>query len=206
EAGRMELTIEQVPVAPMISDLVSTIEPLAKKNGNQIVVDLQPDIGSGRAGPMRLRPGPLNPARNAHKVTERGPIKIRGRRQTVDHAPWIDLVVTDSGIGMSPQQVARLFQDFVQVDSSSTRKYGGTGLGLAISRRLARLMGGDIFVESEPGHGSTFTIRLPDASAEQAAAPAEERKAAAAGTAPPLKPAAVTPSKPVAAAPPQPAT
>jgi len=205
EAGRMELAVEQVPVAPLINDLVSTIEPLAKKNGNQIVVDLQPDVGSVRADPMRLRQVLLNLASNANKFTDKGAIKIRVRRQTVDHVPWIDLVVTDSGIGMSPQQVARLFQDFVQVDSSSTRKYGGTGLGLAISRRLARLMGGDIFVESEPGHGSTFTIRLPDAAAEQAAAAAEERKAAAAGTAAPLKPAAATPSKPVAAAPPKPA-
>jgi signal transduction histidine kinase/DNA-binding response OmpR family regulator len=163
EAGRMELNIESVAITPMINDLVSTIEPLANKNGNQIVLDLQSDINLVRADPMRLRQALLNLASNANKFTEKGAITIRVRRLTIDRVPWIEFAVSDTGIGMTHEQVSRLFQDFVQVDASSTRKYGGTGLGLAISRRLARLMGGDILVESVQGQGSTFTIRLPDA-------------------------------------------
>jgi signal transduction histidine kinase/CheY-like chemotaxis protein len=185
EAGRMELNVEQVPVAPMINDLVNTIEPLADKNGNQIVVDLQPAISMVRADPMRLRQTLLNLASNANKFTEKGAITIRVRRQTIDNVPWIDFAVSDTGVGMTGEQVARLFQDFVQVDASSTRKYGGTGLGLAISRRLARMMGGDILVESMPGHGSTFTIRLPDTAADAK----EDRGAAAPGQPRPAQPA-----------------
>jgi CheY-like chemotaxis protein len=174
----------------MINDLVSTIEPLANKNGNRIVVDLQSDISLVQADPMRLRQTLLNLASNANKFTEKGAITIRGRRQTVDSVPWIELAVSDTGIGMTGDQVARLFQDFVQVDASKTRKYGGTGLGLAISRRLSRMMGGDILVESEPGHGSTFTIRLPDT----ASAAKENRAEAAIGQ---LKPTLSFDEKPL---------
>jgi signal transduction histidine kinase/DNA-binding response OmpR family regulator len=174
EAGRMDLNIEVVPIAPMMKDLVSTIEPLAAKNGNKIVLDLPPDATHVRADPMRLRQILLNLASNASKFTDKGTVTVRVRRHAIDDIPWIDFAVTDTGIGMNEQQVARLFQDFVQADSSTTRKYGGTGLGLAISRRLTRMMGGDILVASKPGEGSSFTVRLPD----QIAGAAEEREPA----------------------------
>jgi signal transduction histidine kinase/CheY-like chemotaxis protein len=169
EAGRMDLNVEQVPVAPLMKDLVATIEPLAAKNANKIVLDVAADATQVRADPMRLRQILLNLASNASKFTDKGTIGIRVVRHSVDGVPWIDFTVTDTGIGMNEEQVARLFQDFVQADASTTRKYGGTGLGLAISRRLTRMMGGDIIVESRPGHGSAFTVRLPDT--EPVAAP-----------------------------------
>ena len=98
---------------------------------------------------------------NANKFTERGTLTIRARRREIDNREWVEIAVTDTGIGMTPAQMEKLFQEFSQVDSSTTRKYGGTGLGLAISKRFCQMMGGDITVESEPGRGSTFTIRLP---------------------------------------------
>src|SRR5207253_5886323 len=104
---------------------------------------------------------------NACKFTERGAITLAVARET-DHdngrgagTDWITFSVTDSGIGMNPEQLGRLFQPFTQADTSTQRRYGGTGLGLALSQRLCRLMGGDIGVESAPGQGSTFTVRLP---------------------------------------------
>ncbi|MCC6776888.1 MAG: response regulator [Hyphomicrobiales bacterium] len=179
EAGRMDLNVEVVPIAPMMKDLVSTIEPLAAKNGNKIVLDLAPDATQVRADPMRLRQILLNLASNASKFTDKGAVTMRVQRHAGEGERWIDLAVTDTGIGMTEQQVARLFQDFVQADSSTTRKYGGTGLGLAISRRLTRMMGGDILVTSKPGAGSTFTVRLPDQSADGP----QEREPAATGAA-----------------------
>ena len=110
---------------------------------------------------MRIRQALLNLASNAVKFTERGVVNIVAARETEAGRDWIVLRVSDTGIGMTPEQIARLFQEFTQADSSTTRKYGGTGLGLAISRRFCRMMGGDITVESAPGRGSTFTVRLP---------------------------------------------
>jgi signal transduction histidine kinase/CheY-like chemotaxis protein len=186
EAGRMELNTEAVPIAPMMKDLLSTIEPLAVKNGNRIVLDQQADVSQVHADPMRLRQILLNLASNASKFTEKGTITVRVRRVTDDGTPWIDFTVADTGIGMNEQQLARLFQDFVQADSSTTRKYGGTGLGLAISRRLTRIMGGDILVASAPGQGSSFTVRLPD-TLPPADGEREEARATAPKAAPPLE-------------------
>jgi adenylate cyclase len=115
-----------------------------------------------RADPTRLRQALLNLASNASKFTERGSIRIVVTRQPEDLGrDWVTMAVSDTGIGMTAEQTARLFEDFTQADASTTRKYGGTGLGLAISRRLCRMMGGDITVTSAPGQGSTFAIRLP---------------------------------------------
>jgi signal transduction histidine kinase/CheY-like chemotaxis protein len=161
EAGRMELHLESFPLAPLIQDVMNTIEPLAKMNSNRIVVDTEQEIGTIYADQIRFRQALLNLASNANKFTENGTVTIAARPQHEDGHDWITVAVTDTGIGMNPEQMGRLFQEFSQADSSTTRKYGGTGLGLAISRHFCRMMGGDITVDSEPGAGSTFTIRLP---------------------------------------------
>ncbi|HET7597034.1 MAG TPA: ATP-binding protein, partial [Burkholderiales bacterium] len=163
EAGRMELHIESFAVAALVEEVAVTAGPLASKNANRMVVECAGDVGTMRADAKRMRQVLLNVVGNAAKFTERGLITIRAERRTEDGRDWILIVVSDTGIGMSREQMDRLFQDFVQADASTTRRYGGTGLGLAISRRFCRLMGGDITVDSEPGRGSDFTLRLPAA-------------------------------------------
>jgi GAF domain-containing protein/DNA-binding response OmpR family regulator len=162
EAGKLELSLESVALAPLLDDVVTTIRPLAAKNGNLVEVACPTEVGVIRSDPTRLRQALLNLASNAGKFTERGRITIAVTRQPDDAGrDWVSMAVSDTGIGMTAEQQARLFEEFTQADASTTRRYGGTGLGLAISRRLCRLMGGDITVTSTPGHGSTFTIRLP---------------------------------------------
>jgi signal transduction histidine kinase/CheY-like chemotaxis protein len=177
EAGRMELHLESFSIAPLIEDVVKTIETLAVKNANRVVVDCSSTIGTMHADQMRVRQALLNLGSNANKFTERGTITVRAQRETAGDSAWITIAVIDTGIGMTSEQMEKLFQDFSQADSSTTRKYGGTGLGLAISRRFCQMMGGDISVESEPGRGSTFTIRLP-AKAEESEAIATPPNAA----------------------------
>src|SRR5262245_33125711 len=161
EAGRMELQLETFPLAPLLEDVVKTIEPMAGKNGNRLVIDCPADIGSLHADQIRVRQVLLNLASNDNQFTENGTVTIAVRQRQRDGRDSIEIAVTDTGIGMTEEQVGRLFQEFSQADSSTTRKYGGTGLGLAISRHFCRLMGGDITVTSTPGAGSTFTIHLP---------------------------------------------
>jgi signal transduction histidine kinase/CheY-like chemotaxis protein len=161
EAGRMELHLESFPLAPLINDVAKTIEPMATKNGNRIVVDCPPDLGTLHADQIRFRQALLNLASNANKFTENGTVTIAAQPQRPDGRDWIMIAVTDTGIGMTEEQIGRLFHEFSQADASTTRKYGGTGLGLAISKRFCQMMGGDITVKSMPGKGSTFTIRLP---------------------------------------------
>jgi signal transduction histidine kinase/uncharacterized protein YdeI (YjbR/CyaY-like superfamily) len=161
EAGRMELNLASFSLAPVIEEVIKTIEPLAAKNGNQVVVHCDREIGTMHADQMRLRQGLLNLMSNANKFTERGTITIDARHRQENDDDWITLAVTDTGIGMTPEQMGKLFQEFSQASSSTASKYGGTGLGLAISRRFCQMMGGDITVASEVGRGSTFTIRLP---------------------------------------------
>ena len=161
EAGRMELHLEFFAVAPLISDVVKTIEPLATKNTNQIAVQCDAEIGTLYADQMRLRQALLNLMSNANKFTDHGTITIDARQGQEDGRNWITLAVADTGIGMTAEQIGKLFQEFSQASSTTASKYGGTGLGLAISKRFCQMMGGDITVESEVGHGSTFTIRLP---------------------------------------------
>jgi CheY-like chemotaxis protein/anti-sigma regulatory factor (Ser/Thr protein kinase) len=157
EAGRMELHLETFPLGPLIEDVAKTIEPMATKNGNRIVIVCPSNLGTIHADQIRFRQALLNLASNANKFTENGTVTIAAQAQRTE----ITVAVTDTGIGMTEEQMGRLFQQFSQADSSTTRKYGGTGLGLAISRHFCRMMGGDITVESKPGKGSTFTIRLP---------------------------------------------
>ena len=173
EAGRMEIHVESFAIAPLVEDVVSTVGTLAAKNGNRVVVDCAPGLGTMRADQTRLRQALLNLASNANKFTEHGTVTIRAKRVPEDGREWVTMAVTDTGIGLTREQMGRLFQEFVQADASTTRKYGGTGLGLAISRRFCQMMGGDITVESEPERGSTFTIRLPvdGASPHHASAP-----------------------------------
>jgi signal transduction histidine kinase/DNA-binding response OmpR family regulator len=161
EAGKMELHLESFALGPLIEDVATTIQPLAEKTGNIISVHCGAEIGTMQADQTRVRQALLNLASNANKFTERGSVRIDARRSHEDGRDWITIAVADSGIGMTPEQLQRLFQDFMQADASTTRRYGGTGLGLAISQRFCRMMGGDITVESEPGRGSTFTLRLP---------------------------------------------
>ena len=161
EAGRMELHLETFPLVPLIQDVAKTIEPMATKNANRIVIDCPADLGTIHADQTRFRQALLNLASNANKFTEKGTVSIAAHPSRLDGRDWISIAVADTGIGMTPEQMGKLFQEFSQADASTTRKYGGTGLGLAISKRFCEMMGGDITVESEPGRGSTFTIRLP---------------------------------------------
>jgi two-component system, NtrC family, sensor kinase len=161
EAGRMELQLEDFVLAPLIDGAVKTIEPLAAKNENRVAVSCDAAIGSLHADQMRLRQALLNLMSNANKFTERGTITVDARQMQENGRDWVNIAVADTGIGMTPEQMGKLFQEFSQADASTTRKYGGTGLGLAISKRLCQMMGGDVTVESEPGKGSVFTVRLP---------------------------------------------
>ena len=125
---------------------------------------------------MRLRQALLNLMSNANKFTERGTITVDARQGQQGGRDWVTIAVADTGIGMTPEQMGKLFQEFSQADASTTRKYGGTGLGLAISRRFCQMMGGDITVESKLGRGSTFTIRLPRVVDVPVAAPLMQAK------------------------------
>ena len=161
EAGRMELNLGNFALPPLIDEVVKTIEPLAVKNGNQIAVYCDAALGMMHADQMRLRQALLNLMSNSNKFTEKGTISIAARQGQENDRDWITLAVSDTGIGMTPEQMGKLFQEFSQASSTTASKYGGTGLGLAISRRFCQMMGGDITVESEPGRGATFTIQLP---------------------------------------------
>ena len=157
----MELQPESFALAPLIANVVKTIEPLAAKNSNRVAVHCDAAIGMMHADQMRLRQALLNLMSNANKFTDHGTITIDARQRQEGSRDSVTISVADTGIGMTTEQMGKLFQEFSQADASTTRKYGGTGLGLAISKRFCQMMGGDITVESEPGRGSTFTIRLP---------------------------------------------
>jgi signal transduction histidine kinase len=161
EAGRMELQLEPFALAPLIDNVVKTIEPLAAKNANQVAINCDAAIGTLHADQMRLRQALLNLLSNANKFTDHGTITIDARQGQQDSRDWVTIAVADTGIGMTAEQMSKLFQEFSQASSATASKYGGTGLGLAISKRFCQMMGGDITVESEVGRGSTFTVRLP---------------------------------------------
>jgi signal transduction histidine kinase len=161
EAGRMELQLEPFALAPLIANVVKTIEPMTAKNGNRVIIDCPANLGTIHADQTRFRQSLLNLASNANKFTEKGTVTIATHQAHENGCDWITLAVTDTGIGMTSEQMGKLFQEFSQASSTTASKYGGTGLGLVISRRFCQMMGGDITVESEPGRGSTFTIRLP---------------------------------------------
>jgi two-component system, NtrC family, sensor kinase len=160
EAGKLELNPQSLQLAPLIDEVVGTARQLAEQNENRLVVETQENLGALTVDPMRLKQILLNLLSNACKFTKQGEVALHVRK-VVDGHNWIEFAVADSGIGMTAEQQAKLFQDFIQADSLTTRRYGGTGLGLALSRKLARMMGGDVTVTSEPGKGSVFTVRLP---------------------------------------------
>jgi signal transduction histidine kinase len=161
EAGRMELNLGTFALGPLIDDVVKTIEPLAAKNGNRVVAQCDEAIKTMHADQTRVRQTLLNLASNANKFPEKGTVTIDARQRAENGRDWITIAVTDTGIGMTAEQMGKLFQEFSQATSSTASKYGGTGLGLVISKRFCQMMGGDITVESEPGRGSTFTVQLP---------------------------------------------
>jgi predicted ATPase/signal transduction histidine kinase/DNA-binding response OmpR family regulator len=163
EAGKMELYLETFNVAALIYEVAQTVKPLVEKNRNSLKVTCAPDAVLMHCDQTKLRQSLFNLLSNASKFTENGSIELEVWREGQEHSTGrMFFRVRDTGIGISPEQVNRLFQAFTQADSSTARKYGGTGLGLAITKRFCQLMGGDITVESEPGSGSIFTITLPD--------------------------------------------
>jgi signal transduction histidine kinase/NO-binding membrane sensor protein with MHYT domain len=182
EAGKMELYLEDFDLSSVVRDVENTLRPLVEKNGNTLVVDCPATLPAMRADLTKLRQGLYNLLSNAGKFTENGRVTFAIAPEKADGRIWIAFRVADTGIGMSRDQVAKVFEAFTQADNSTTRKYGGTGLGLTITRKFCRMMGGDIAVHSEPGQGSTFTIRLPaEVGAESPAGPA------APGEFPPLR-------------------
>jgi PAS domain S-box-containing protein len=169
EAGKMDLFVERFSIAELVQGAISTIRLLAQKNGDTVTVNCPANLGAMVSDQAKVRQALLNLLSNATKFTERGTITVdvsreQGEGSGDDHGGgpgWVRFRVADDGIGMTPDQIGKLFKPFTQVDSSTTRRYGGTGLGLTITRRFCQLLGGEVTVTSTPGRGSTFTIRLP---------------------------------------------
>ena len=185
EAGKMTVYCETIDVVTMVREVESTVLPLVKKNDNHLEVELPDEAGTMHSDLTKIRQMLFNLLSNASKFTEKGKLRLVVTRTVENGADWLRFAVSDSGIGMTPEQMGRLFQAFTQADASTTRKFGGTGLGLAISREFCQLLGGDITVESVPGEGSTFTVALPARAPQDeptAMAAAGEITAPAAGT------------------------
>jgi len=161
EAGEIELSPETFDIAGLIEDVASTVQPLIDKNANVLTIDRAGDLGAMYADITKVRQILYNLLSNACKFTERGTITLNAVQEHADRADWLLLSVRDTGIGMTDEQMAKLFQPFSQADIQTARKYGGTGLGLAITKRFCGIMGGEIAVRSELGKGTTFTVRLP---------------------------------------------
>jgi signal transduction histidine kinase len=161
EAGRSELHYEQIDLVRTVEESINVVRPLAIKNGNQLNVQFEHNLSAIVADSAKLQQILLNLLSNANKFTQDGVVSLQILSRTEDERKWVYLNIQDTGIGISPEQRIKLFRPFSQVDDSSTRKFEGTGLGLAISRKFCQMMEGDIFVKSELGKGSTFTIKLP---------------------------------------------
>jgi signal transduction histidine kinase/putative methionine-R-sulfoxide reductase with GAF domain len=160
EAGKLELNPQLVQLRPLINDVIGTAGQLAEQNKNRLVVDAPENLGALTVDPMRLRQILLNLLSNACKFTKAGEVKLVARKVS-NGSSFVEFAVSDTGIGMTAEQQAKLFEEFSQADATTAQRFGGTGLGLAITRKLARMMGGDVTVKSEPGKGSVFTVRLP---------------------------------------------
>jgi adenylate cyclase len=160
EAGKLELNPQTVQLAPLVEEVIGTAGQLAEPNKNCLIVEVQENLGLLTVDPMRLRQILLNLLSNACKFTKQGEITLRARR-VLDGRDWVEVEVADTGIGMTPEQQAKVFEEFTQADATTAQRFGGTGLGLAITRKLARMMSGNVSVTSEPGNGSVFTLRLP---------------------------------------------
>jgi PAS domain S-box-containing protein len=172
EAGRMELSVAEFDVATAIEEAAATVRPSIEKNGNVLRLELETELGEANSDSFKLNQCLLNLLANAGKFTTNGEIVVSARRRGAADGDWIEIDVRDTGIGMTEDQLARLFNAFTQADASTARRFGGTGLGLAITRRMMQLLGGDVAVVSTHGKGSTFTLRLP---AHRASARAPDR-------------------------------
>jgi adenylate cyclase len=170
EAGKLDLNMETVKVAPLIDEVIGTARGLAEQNKNRLIVECPPDLAPLLVDPLRLRQILLNLLSNACKFTKGGEVSLRVAPVSIEGRNWVDFSIADTGIGMTPEQLNKLFEEFVQAEQTTARKYGGTGLGLAITRKLCRMMGGDALATSEIGKGSTFVARLPAGPATSAAA------------------------------------
>ena len=161
ESGKMTVFCETIDLITMIRDVADGVQPLVQKNRNRLEIEIQPRLGEIHSDLTKIRQTLFNLLSNASKFTEDGTIRLSVASGDENGTKKLKLSVTDSGIGISPEQMERLFEAFTQADESTTRKYGGTGLGLTISREFCRMLGGDITAESVVGKGSTFTVTLP---------------------------------------------
>lgn len=161
EANKMEVFLETFSVADLLRDVAATVAPLMARNGNEFTQDFEADLGEMHSDQTKLRQNLFNLLSNAAKFTNGGRVTLRVRREQRPDRDWLVFQVTDTGIGMSPEQQERLFNAFTQADASTTRNYGGTGLGLSITRSFCRMIGGVVTVESEVGKGSVFTMEVP---------------------------------------------
>lgn len=180
EAGKMELHAETFEVSAMLNEVVSTILPVVEKNGNHFELSCPPDLGFMHTDLTKVRQSLFNLLGNAGKFTTQGLVRLEAEKGSGEAGDFVEFRVKDTGVGMSPEQLAKVFQAFTQADASTTRRYGGTGLGLAITREFGRMLGGETHVESAPGQGSTFSLRipvkLPGAHAETAAVEQSHRR------------------------------
>lgn len=167
EAGKMELYLESFDLNAMIDDVAATIQPMVEQNSNSLTIERAADLGTMRADQVKVRQALFNLLSNAAKFTQAGSITLTAARESMDGEDWIVFRVDDTGIGLSEDQIVKLFQDFTQADTSTTRKFGGTGLGLALTRRFCQMMGGNVTLRSVAGEGSTFTIKLPACAVDQ---------------------------------------
>ncbi len=181
EANRMTSYAEDFDVATLAQEAAATVDSLVQRKANTLLLDLGDGLGAMHTDVVKVRQCLFNLISNAAKFTERGRITLSIRRDTGPDGDWVDFQVADTGIGMTPEQVGRLFQRFAQADESTTRNFGGTGLGLALTRAFCRVLGGDVSVQSEAGKGTAFTMRLPALMPEQVAEPAEDHEASQPG-------------------------
>ena len=161
EAGKMDINVEQFPVAEVVDSVMTAVSAQVEKNHNTLKLRCPRELGTIKTDRTKLHQILSNLLSNACKFTQEGRIELTVQLTYADAHRWFEFAVVDTGIGIAPETLERLFAPFTQADSSTTRKYGGTGLGLAISRHYARMLGGDIHVRSTPGEGSTFTLKLP---------------------------------------------
>ncbi|MGC4033781.1 MAG: ATP-binding protein [Tepidisphaeraceae bacterium] len=161
EAGKMELYLETFDVSSMSRDVIATVKPLIDKRKNRLELDLPKDGLKMQSDLTKVRQVLFNLLSNASKFSENGTIRLTAAPEKNSDGDWVCFQVSDTGVGMTPEQLGKLFQPFTQADASTTRKYGGTGLGLAITKRFCEMLGGEVWATSEAGKGSTFTVRIP---------------------------------------------
>jgi len=161
EAGRMEVSVGDCDLRQLIEEAAATVRPTVEKNSNTLVLEMADDLGGATTDAFKLNQCLLNLLSNAAKFTQNGAVTLRARRDHAAGGDWIAIAVSDTGIGMTEEQLARLFNAFVQADASTAQRFGGTGLGLAITRKTMQLLGGDVSASSKQDQGSTFTLRFP---------------------------------------------